>query len=199
MPAILYCKANYSGIKISVDTYKSEIALRAIDEGADIINDISGGVLDTEMISKLSGKNIPIILMHMQGTPQTMQNDPVYMEVISEIMMYFRSQIALCHSLNVPIYAVDPGIGFGKTPEHNRLLLSNLDSFASFDLPVLVGVSRKSIFKNLLNLDISERDTASAILESMLLFNGASILRTHNTRNGSYIKKLLNYIRGTNV
>lgn len=193
-PAILYCKKNYPNLKISIDTVKSEIAVRSIDAGADIINDISGGDYDPLMVNSLSKTGIPIIIMHMKGTPLTMQNNPDYQNVVAEISEYLAAKISICDSLNVKVYAVDPGIGFGKTPEHNRLILNNLDTFTSFNLPLLIGISRKSLFKSLFDLEVTERDIPSALLESMLLFKGASIIRTHNTRNGYYIKKLFGYL-----
>lgn len=198
-PAILYCKKQYPSVRVSIDTYKSEVANKAIAEGADIINDISGGVLDKEMLPILSGRGVPIILMHIQGSPQTMQKAPVYSDVISEIKTYLNKQIEHCASYNVPVYALDPGIGFGKTPDHNRMILSNLESFTSFNLPLLIGVSRKSVFKHLFDLEVTERDIPSAILESMLVFKGASIIRTHNTRNGRYIRELFTYLRSSDV
>ncbi|GMU84831.1 MAG: dihydropteroate synthase [Ignavibacteriales bacterium] len=198
-PAILYAKKNYPGLKLSIDTYKSEIALRAISEGADIVNDISGGVLDTNMLPALSGKGISIILMHIKGTPQTMQDSPHYLDVLSDVKEYLGKQISECNNLNVPVYAIDPGIGFGKTVQHNQLILSKLYSFTSFNLPVMIGVSRKSLFKSVLDMDVSERDTASGFLESMLIYKGASIIRTHNTSNGKNIKKLFNFLRSMDV
>ena len=167
---------------ISIDTTKAEVAHAALDEGADMINDISAGRNDPDMFSLAAEKNAPLILMHMQGTPKTMQNNPHYKDLFSEIKEFFEERMRAAHDAGVPEdkIIIDPGIGFGKALSHNLALIRNLDFLNAMGKPICIGTSRKSFIGKILDLPTQERlegTIASCILS---LLNGAHILRVHD-------------------
>ena len=166
----------------SVDTYRAEIAEMAIDLGVAIINDISSGSIDAKMFEVISKYNVPYIIMHMKGTPQNMQQNPTYKNVVKEIMMYFSDKVNTLKSLGVNDIIIDPGFGFGKTIEHNYELLKNLNCFNIFELPILVGISRKSMINKVLNITPEESLNATTSLNMFALVNGANILRVHDVK-----------------
>ncbi|MHB1254078.1 MAG: dihydropteroate synthase [Candidatus Humimicrobiaceae bacterium] len=180
---INYIKKNHD-ILVSIDTCRSEVAESAIKEGADIINDISGLMLDEKMkqVAAQSGANL--ILMHMKGTPENMQNDPVYDDVIGEIYDFFRIQtkIALSAGVSQENIIIDPGLGFGKTPEHNFEIIKKLSDFKSLGYPIMAGASRKSFTGLLLKLLPEDRLEGSLAAAVLCVLNGASILRVHDIR-----------------
>ncbi len=169
-------------ILISVDTTKAEVAKAAIEAGADIVNDISAFRFDPEMISLVAQKNIPVVLMHMKGTPQTMQINPHYDDVLKEVKAFLKDRIeeAGSHGIKEEKIIIDPGIGFGKRLEDNLALINNITVFEDLERPILVGVSRKSFIGKILNLPPEKRlegTIASAILS---IIRGAHILRVHD-------------------
>ncbi len=179
---------------ISIDTTKKIIAEHALNHGAKIINDISSLTFEPELIEVIKKYEASLILMHMKGTPKDMQNNPYYENVVNEIYDFLFNKIQIVENFGIKNIFVDPGIGFGKRVEDNFELIKRLEDFKSLGYPILVGVSRKSFIGKTFNLEISERDTASAIIESLAIKNGARIIRTHNIKNGVQVTKLLNQL-----
>lgn len=169
---------------ISVDTYKARIAEEAIDNGADIINDISGLRFDPEMINVLKRKNVPVVIMHMKGTPKIMQLNPYYENVIQEIKEFFKERLdyLIQNDINPERSILDPGIGFGKRQEDNEKIIANLDKFSELNRPLLLGVSRKSFIGNILNLPPKDRLEGSISSGIIGVLNGAHILRVHDVK-----------------
>ena len=172
----------FPNIIISVDTCLAEVADMAISLGADIINDISGGTLDDKMIDLVAKNDIPYIMMHMQGTPQTMQENPTYKNVVTEINSFFEAAINTCKSKCFDKLILDVGIGFGKTLEHNYQLLKHLNEFKSFELTLLVGLSRKSLVYKIIHTNPNTALNGTTVLNTFALNNGASILRVHDVK-----------------
>lgn len=179
---------------ISVDTYKSNVADKALSCGASIINDISGGRLDPEIMDVISEYRATYILMHSRSVPKDMQVYTNYENLIGEIKISLDQRIEIAKSHNIKQIIIDPGIGFAKTTDQNYEILKRLHEFATFEYPILIGLSRKSFIGNSLNLDIDKRDFASSILETIALFNGARIIRTHNVNNYLTVKKIFTQI-----
>ncbi|MBW2466624.1 MAG: dihydropteroate synthase [Deltaproteobacteria bacterium] len=181
LPAIRTIRQRYS-IPVSIDTTKAEVARKALEEGADIINDISALRFDQAMIGLVRETEVPVIIMHMQGTPSDMQVDPHYDDVVTEIKDFFRERMAWAADNGVPQsrFIIDPGIGFGKTVGHNLSILKRIEEFFDLGRPVLIGHSRKSFIGKLLNTEVDERDVASAAVSAICAMKGASILRVHD-------------------
>ncbi len=168
---------------ISVDTFRAEVAEACVEEyGVAIINDIAAGEMDAKMFDTVARLNVPYIMMHMQGTPQNMQLTPHYENVVKEVFMYFAEKVDKLRSLGVKDIILDPGFGFGKTLEHNYELLNYLDDFKIFELPLLVGVSRKSMIYRLLGTTPDEALNGTSILNTIALMKGANILRVHDVK-----------------
>ena len=167
---------------ISVDTFRSKVAESAINAGACMVNDISGGSLDAEMFKCIAKYKVPYVLMHMQGTPQNMQNKPQYKDIVLDIRHYFSKKVAELHSLGVNDIILDLGFGFGKTVTHNYTLLNNLNLFKSFNLPLMVGISRKSMLYKILKTSAESALNATTVAHTIALQNGASILRVHDVK-----------------
>ena len=169
---------------VSVDTFRADVARMCVEEyGAAIINDISGGELDAEMFPTVARLGVPYILMHMQGTPQTMQDKPRYDDLLRDVFLYFARKVQQLRDLGQKDIILDPGFGFGKTLEDNYTLLAHLEEFASvFQLPVLVGVSRKSMITKLLGITPAEALNGTTVLNTLCLTKGAAILRVHHVR-----------------
>ncbi|MEP1034636.1 dihydropteroate synthase [Ekhidna sp.] len=176
---------------ISIDTFRSEVARKAIDAGASMVNDISGGQLDTSMLVSIAEMNIPYIAMHMRGTPQTMKNLTDYEDPLNEIVKYFSSVIHDCNRLGIKDVIIDPGFGFAKTSEQSFEILSKLDHFHRLDKPILVGLSRKSMIYRTLNLTAEEALNGTSVLNSIALLKGASILRVHDVKEAAEAIKLI--------
>jgi dihydropteroate synthase len=174
---------------ISIDTTKPEVAEAALENGALIINDISA-LSDSRMIEVVKKNDATLVIMHMQGKPRTMQNNPSYNNVVEEVFNYLETKIKYVKENGVNSIIVDPGIGFGKSLNDNYELLRNLTNFQNLETPLLIGVSRKSLIGKSLNLDVSERDIATIILETDAVNKGVKIIRTHNVKNGVQLKKL---------
>lgn len=169
-------------IPISVDTYKAKVADKAIEAGAVIVNDISAMQMDTDMPKVIAENNVPVVLMHMKGTPQNMQANPEYDCVIDEILYSLNERIffALEKGISPDKILIDPGIGFGKTLDHNLEIINSLDSFKSLGYPILIGTSRKSVIGNVLKLPPKERIEGTAATIAISIMNGAHIVRVHD-------------------
>jgi dihydropteroate synthase len=167
---------------ISIDTFYSEVAKRAVDAGAGIINDVSGGSMDNKMFETVAKLKVPYILMHMKGTPQTMQQNPAYENVVKEVMDFFVGKIQKLTSLGVADIIIDPGFGFGKSLEHNYELLSRLSFFKILERPILVGISRKSMVNKVIGTKPENALNGTTVLHTVALQNGANILRVHDVR-----------------
>ena len=169
-------------IPVSIDTYKAETAEAALDAGATIVNDITALRGDPRMGEVVAQSGCPVVLMHMLGTPATMQTNPVYESVVDDICSFFEERIAYAESLGIGRIMIDPGIGFGKTLEHNLEIIRNLRSFRGFGKPVLVGVSRKSFIGSVLDLPVEERLEGTAAAVTVSILNGADIVRVHDVK-----------------
>lgn len=185
---------HFPNIVVSVDTYRASVAQVALDEGASIINDISAGDFDAGMIPLVARWNVPYIMMHILGTPATMQINPRYDDVVMDIVNYFKRKIEICHQYDFDRLIIDPGFGFGKTLRHNYTLLSHLSSFVELGYPVLVGVSRKSMIYKLLNIEPEEALYGTIVANTLALLNGANIIRVHDVKPAiQAIKIILEY------
>ncbi|GAB4346680.1 MAG: dihydropteroate synthase [Desulfobulbaceae bacterium] len=169
-------------LPVSIDTTKADVAREALAAGADMVNDISALRHDPAMVEVVRGYVGPVIIMHMQGTPRTMQVAPRYTDVVAEIMEFFRERITRLEEdgIDRQRIIIDPGIGFGKTLEHNLAILRNVEKFRELGCPVLIGHSRKSFLGNLLEIEVSGRDCATAMVSLHCAMNGADILRVHD-------------------
>jgi len=179
---------------ISVDTFRSEVAQEAVNSGACMINDISGGTLDNNMFQTVANLQVPYFLMHMQGTPENMQNNPHYDDIIFEIRSYFSDKINMLKNLGVNDIILDVGFGFGKTIAHNYELLNNLDLFKIFDLPLLAGLSRKSMLYKVLETDAKKALNATSVANTIALQKGASILRVHDVKEAYETIQIVNQL-----
>jgi dihydropteroate synthase len=197
LPAIRLIRER-SQIPISIDSTKSEVARKALSEGADIINDISALRFDPTMISLVRETEVPVIIMHMQGTPSDMQVNPHYDDVVSEIKDFFRERLtwAEANGVSPQRFIIDPGIGFGKTVGHNLSILKRITDFSELGCPVLVGHSRKSFIGKLLNLEVDERDVATAAISALCVNKGVSILRVHDVGKTVQAVRLAEAISG---
>lgn len=180
---------------LSIDTYNSETAIMAIEEGAHIINDISAGNIDPAMFDTIARLQVPYIMMHMQGTPANMQQNPVYKDLIKEISAFFAERINRLNQMGVNDIIIDPGFGFGKTIEHNYQLLNQLDFFRIFDLPLLVGVSRKSMVNRVLGTTPDEALNGTTVLNTIAIQKGANILRVHDVSQAMEAVKIVEMLK----
>lgn len=186
----------YPDAVISVDTFRSDVAEACVKEhGVAIINDIAAGEMDEKMFETVARLNVPYIMMHMQGTPQNMQLTPHYENVVKEVFLHFARKVDELHSLGVKDIILDPGFGFGKTLEHNYELMNCLDDFRIFEMPLLVGVSRKSMIYRLLGTTPEEALNGTTVLNTIALLKGASILRVHDVREGVEAVKIVEKMR----
>ena len=190
MEVIRYIAKKYPNQWMSIDTTKAMVAHVAIQEGCRIINDISSGDMDNEMIETVSRLKVPYISMHMQGRPDTMQSNPTYDQITKDVFSYFNSKITQFQQHGIEQIIIDPGFGFGKTIEHNYTLLRELDSFKSLQKPLLVGLSRKSMMYKLLNTTPEESLNATSALHMVALLKGAHILRVHDVKPAKEIIQL---------
>lgn len=182
----------FPDVVVSVDTFRAEVARRCVEDyGADIINDISGGTLDEDMFPTVASLNVPYILMHMRGTPQTMQQLTDYKDVTAEVLRYFGEKVDRLHAMGVSDIILDPGYGFAKTLEQNYQLLSRQRVFEVLDLPVLVGVSRKSMICKVLGCTPEEALNGTSVLHALALQQGTHILRVHDVKEAVETIKLV--------
>lgn len=181
----------YPEVPVSVDTFRADVARMCIEEeGADIINDISGGMMDRQMFRTVARLGVPYILMHMQGTPDTMQVAPHYDNLRREVMLYFAERIDRLCQMGAKDIIVDPGFCFGKTLEHNYELMNNLEDFAVFNLPLLVGISRKSMIYKLTGGTPQTSLNGTTVLNTISLVKGAHILRVHDVKAAAEAKQI---------
>jgi dihydropteroate synthase len=180
--ALDYIKSAYPEKWISIDTTRSEVASFAVQNGADIVNDISAGNMDKKMLSTVANLKAPYICMHMQGRPETMQIAPKYDDVTKEVMSFFENKIIEMQKAGIKEMILDPGFGFGKTIEHNYQLMNNLEMFHQLNLPLLVGISRKSMIYKLLGSSPEEALNGTTSLNTVALMKGAHILRVHDVK-----------------
>lgn len=180
--ALDYTRDHYPALWISIDTVQAAVADFAIQQGADMINDVSGGLMDQQMLSTVGLYNIPFVCTHMKGIPENMQHDPTYDDLIKEIIDYFVERVKACQNAGVQQVIIDPGFGFGKTMEHNFQILEQLELLHELDLPVLTGVSRKSMIYNLLKISADKALNGTTVLNTIALMKGTSLLRVHDVR-----------------
>lgn len=179
---------------LSIDTFRSEVAKACIESGAAIINDISAGLLDDKMLETIAKYKTPYIMMHMKGTPQTMQKFIQYDDIVKEILFYFSERIAAARHLGINDLIVDPGFGFAKTTEQNYEVFKKMDLFELFELPVLIGISRKSMIYKTLNFSAEEALNGTTVLNTIALTKGANILRVHDVKEAMECVTLFNKI-----
>ncbi len=182
LPAIEIINKNFTETLISVDTYQSLVARECVNAGAVIINDISAGDFDTKMLSTVAALQVPYICMHMKHTPESMQNNPVYNDVISEVLDFFIKKTNECKVAGINDVIIDPGFGFAKTITHNFQLLKNLSVFKVLDKPILAGLSRKSTIYRTLGISVEKALNGTTVLHTLALQNGANILRVHDVK-----------------
>jgi len=192
--AIRLILKNFPGTLLSIDTFRSEVARVAVQEGAGIINDISGGSLDPKMFDTVSALKVPYIIMHMRGNPQTMITETRYNDLIKDIADYFHQKIDQLRSRSIADIIIDPGFGFAKTREQNFHLLQNLDYFNIFGKPVLVGLSRKSMIWRTLNVTPDEALNGTTSLNTIALLKGAGILRVHDVKEAMQTIRLVSQL-----
>nr|WP_186974412.1 dihydropteroate synthase [Bacteroides intestinalis] len=184
------------GAVISVDTFRADVARMCVEEyGVAIINDIAAGEMDTDMFRTVAELNVPYIMMHMQGTPQNMQQHPHYDNLLKEVFLYFAQKVQQLRDLGMKDIILDPGFGFGKTVEHNYELLAHLEEFRVFELPLLVGVSRKSMIYRLLGNTPQDALNGTTVLDTICLLKGADILRVHDVREAVETVKIVEAMR----
>jgi len=174
--------AAFPELILSIDTFRSKVAKEAVAAGVDVVNDISAGNLDDELLPTVAELNVPYILMHMQGTPNTMQNQPSYKEITLEIVDFIIDKLGRLRGLGIKDVIIDVGFGFGKTLDHNYKLLAELDHFQIIGLPILVGLSRKSMIYKALEVDPSKALNGTTVAHTLALQKGAQILRVHDVK-----------------
>ena len=180
--ALYYLKANYPSQWVSIDTTRAAVAQFAVEQGAAIVNDISAGNMDENMIPTVAALGVPYICMHMQGTPENMQVAPQYNEVTKDVLSFFADKIKQLKEAGIKEIIIDPGFGFGKTINHNYQLMNELESFHQFKLPLLVGISRKSMIYKVLGCTPEEELNGTTVLNTIALQKGAHILRVHDVK-----------------
>lgn len=181
---------------VSVDTFRADVARMCVEEyGVGIVNDISGGELDPNMFKTVAEMRVPYILMHMKGTPQTMQQAPHYEDLLADMFLYFSEKVLQLRSLGLSDIILDPGFGFAKTIDHNYELLCHLEQFEQFRLPLLVGVSRKSMIFRLLDGTPAEALNGTTVVNTIALQKGADILRVHDVREAVEAVRIFNKMR----
>ena len=199
LPIIEQLHINFPDAVISIDTYRSEVAKQAVAAGAQIVNDISAGNLDDKMLQTVGTLGVPYIAMHMQGTPQNMQKNPNYNDVLLSVRTFFSKKIAEAKRAGIHDIILDPGFGFGKSIDDNYTLLRHLDSLIIDGTPLLVGVSRKSMIYKTLGLTADDALNGTTALHSIALVKGAQLLRVHDVSPAMETIKLVNALRGINT
>lgn len=191
---------HFPDITLSIDTFRSRVAKTLIENGAHMINDISGGSFDNKMFEVIAEYHIPYILMHIQGTPKNMQQNPHYGNVVNEIKLFFQHQLAKLNQLGVNSNIIlDPGFGFGKTLEHNYQLLYHLNSFKDLGYPIVAGVSRKSMINKVLETKPHDALNGTTVLNTIALLNGANILRVHDVIEAAEAIQLIQFYNQKNI
>lgn len=191
LPIIKKSKEKFPDIPISIDTFRADVAEKAIQAGADLINDISGGEMDKRMYEVIAKYQVPYIMMHMRGTPKTMQSLTDYNDLLEDIALWFGKRIARLRKLGVKDIILDPGFGFSKTLEQNYELLERIDELHYFNLPLLAGISRKSMIYKKLHIEPAEALTGTIALNTVLITKGVQIIRVHDVKEAKEIITLL--------
>ncbi|WP_245553856.1 dihydropteroate synthase [Cytophaga aurantiaca] len=191
VPVINAIKQQHPSVLLSVDTFRAAVAQKAIENGIDIVNDITGGVLDADMFDVVAKGNVIYCMMHMRGTPQTMTQQTDYQNLVSEIMQFFIEQLKKARDKGIKDILLDPGFGFAKTQEQNYQLLKELDVFKIFELPLLIGVSRKSMIYKTLNTSAAAALNGSTVLHTIALQKGAHIFRVHDVEEVKEVFELV--------
>jgi len=182
IPVVKFIRKKYPELILSVDTFRSKVARNCLDLGIDIINDISAGCIDKNILDVVAEYNCPYIMMHMKGTPQTMQVNPEYENLIKELLIYFAKRIYLAREKGIIDIIVDPGFGFGKTLDHNYTIMKKIENFKLLDLPILVGISRKSFITKQLDIDKKDSLNGTTALNMYFLEKNINILRVHDVK-----------------
>lgn len=182
IPVVELLIKKFPEILISIDTFRSNVATKCVNIGACMINDISAGNMDVKMFTTVAKLQVPYIIMHMQGTPQTMQKSPKHVDIVHEVIYYFSKKINELHALNINDIIIDVGFGFGKTPEQNYELLKNLSLLKNLEVPILTGISRKSMLYKLLDITTAMALNATTVANTIALMNGTNILRVHDVK-----------------
>jgi dihydropteroate synthase len=190
-PAIEAIAKRFPEAILSIDTFRAKVAKEAVQAGAGVINDVSAGRFDAEMYATVAQLQVPYILMHMQGTPANMQHNPQYDNIVLEVLDYLVTEVAKLRALGLNDIILDPGFGFGKTVEHNFQLLQGLDALKITGLPVLAGLSRKSMICRTLNIKPSDALNGTTALNTIALMQGAKILRVHDVKEAVECVKLV--------
>jgi dihydropteroate synthase len=195
VPALWAIRQAFPGAFLSVDTYRSLVAREAARNGADMINDISGGSFDEHMFGAIAELGLPYVLMHTGGKPKTMQDKPVYKNVLEDVHFFFKQNIDLLRSRGINQVILDPGFGFGKTIEHNYRLLAGLPFLGSLGQPVMAGISRKSLINKILSTAPGSALNGTTVLNTIALLNGADILRVHDVKEAMQCRLLVKAYR----
>ena len=195
LPVVKMIKERFTKVLISIDTFRSEVGKQCVENGADIINDISGGGLDSKMFETVAKLNVPYIIMHMRGNPANMMDKTDYENIIEEMRSYFSKKIELAKSFGINDIIIDPGFGFSKTTKQNFDVLKNLTSLNKLDKPLLVGVSRKSMIYKTLNISPIDSLNGSTVLHTISLLKGANIIRTHDVKEANDCIRLVNELK----
>ena len=198
LPALQSLVKKFPEIPFSIDTYNAETARVCVGEGAAIINDISSGSIDSNMFKTIASLRVPYIMMHMQGIPENMQQNPTYSDVLDEIIEFFLKKIILARDSGVNDIIIDPGFGFGKTLEHNYFLLRYLKQLNILQLPILCGLSRKSFINNVIHTKPETALNGTTVLNTIALLNGANILRVHDVLEAKQAIDLINFYQNNN-
>lgn len=191
LPALELILKNFPDAIVSIDTYNASTAETAIKNGAHMINDISAGSVDSRMLEIIAQLQVPYVIMHMKGVPETMQNNPVYDDPVKEIAYYFSQKVDQLRQLGVHDIIIDPGFGFGKSVQDNYRLLEKLEYFKIFELPVMVGVSRKSMINKVLEITSKDALNGTTALNTIALQKGADILRVHDVKQAMEAIKIV--------
>lgn len=193
--AIKYLVNHDNRVWSSVDTTNAEVAQYAVENGIDIVNDVSGGDMDLQMIPIVASLGVPFICTHMQGTPATMQENPQYEDVTDDLILFFKEKIKTCQHAGIKEIILDPGFGFGKTLQHNYTLVSKLENIVVLGQPVLAGFSRKSMIYKLLEITPNESLNGTTVLNTVALMKGASMLRVHDAKEAIEVVKIIEQIK----
>jgi len=196
LPVIAAVHERFPEAWLSIDTYRSKVAQQAVEAGACMVNDISAGLLDPEMLTTVAELGVPYIAMHMQGTPRSMQQAPIYTNVAAEVTHFLSERLTAAHAAGIADVILDPGFGFGKTTAHNYTLMRELGRITALGAPVLVGVSRKRMINEVLGTTAAEALNGTTVLNTLALVGGASILRVHDVREAMEAVKLVEASRG---
>ena len=195
MPILKMLVKEFPDILLSIDTFRSNVAAEGIAAGACMVNDISAGTMDAEMFSTIAHLQVPYIIMHMQGTPQNMQYSPTYTDIVYELIQYFSEKIYQLRKLGVNDIIIDVGFGFGKTIAQNYILLKQLALFKNLEVPILTGISRKSMLYKLLETTPDKALNATTVANTIALLNGTDILRVHDVKEACEAVKIVRFLK----